>query len=261
MKTSNSPLSVTIVGAGNVATHLALALASRGVAVQGICSRTMASASALAHRVGAVASDSLATMAEADVYLLAVKDDALAEIAASWPSARRGGVVLHTAGSIAMDVIAPATAHYGVLYPMQTFTKDNAVDYSRVTCFIEGNDEVSLATARSLSSMIFGRTEELSTADRQQLHLAAVFACNFTNHMYALAYEVLERHGIDPTCLQPLVEQTAHKLATTHPHDGQTGPARRHDHVVTDKHLQALSAAPELQHIYRLLSESIEQRY
>lgn len=257
---------IAVIGAGNVATHLAEALAGAGYTIAGVYSRTMASASALCERlcrVGQcpVATDSLERLPVADVYIISVKDDALPSVVAAWPSHCRRGVVLHTAGSVAVDVVRGASDHYGVLYPMQTFTKDKSVDFSRVTCFVEGNDEVSLRTAHELGGAVFGRCRTLSSEGRQQLHMAAVFACNFSNHMYALAYELLEAHGIDPQCLLPLIAETAGKVATMHPHDGQTGPARRGDRAVVARHEAALADDSELQQIYNLLSESILRRF
>lgn len=255
-----------MVGAGNVATHLAVALAEAGHIIAGVYSRTMASANALCERLGRVgqcpvATDSLERLPVADVYMVSVKDDALPNVVAAWPSHCRQGVVLHTAGSVAMDAVRDASDHYGVLYPMQTFSKDKAVDFSSVTCFVEGNDEMSLRAAHDLGNAVFGRCQTLSSAGRQQLHMAAVFACNFSNHMYALAYELLEPHGIEPQCLLPLIAETAGKVATMHPHDGQTGPARRGDRAVMARHEAALADNPELQQIYNLLSESILRRF
>lgn len=257
---------VTFVGAGNVASHLAVALAGAGYTIAGVYSRTMASANALCERLGGVGqcpvgTDSLERLPVADVYIISVKDDALPNVVAAWPAHCRQGVVLHTAGSVAMDVVKGTSDHYGVLYPMQTFSKDKTVELSFVTCFVEGNDEVAENVARELGEAVFGHCQKLSSEGRQQLHMAAVFACNFSNHMYALAYELLEAHDIDPRCLLPLIAETAGKVATLHPHDGQTGPARRGDRAVVARHEAALADNPELQQIYNLLSESILRRY
>lgn len=263
---NNNQETVTFVGAGNVASHLAMALAEAGYTIAGIYSRTMTSAQTLCERLSRVgqcpvATDTLDRLATADVYIISVVDDALPAVVDAWPTHCRQGVVLHTAGSVAMDVVRDTSDHYGVLYPMQTFSKDKTLDFSSVTCFIEGNDDVATRTATSLGSAIFGRCEVLSSEGRQQLHMAAVFACNFSNHMYALAYELLESHHIDPRCLLPLITETAGKVTTLHPHDGQTGPARRGDRDVVARHTAALNDNPELQQIYNILSESILRRF
>lgn len=258
----DNSMSVSFVGAGNVATHLSQHLVRHGITIRSIFSRTLSSANTLAAKLGydIQTTDDLAQLVEADVYIISVKDDALPQIAAAWPAKLRSGVVLHTAGSIPMDVISTTSSHYGVLYPMQTFSKSNVVDFCKITCFVEGSDDTALHVANRLSRILFGNTQQLSSAERQHLHLAAVFACNFTNHMYALAYEILENHNVDPNCLRPLITETAEKISSLHPRAAQTGPASRCDEQVLNKHLDALVETPELQAIYRLLSQSIMNR-
>lgn len=261
---------IALVGAGNVATHLAHAFARKGVEIRGVYSRTMASATALAESLHAASyaaahlatpTDSLDLLADADVYILAVKDDALPHIAAAWPESKRGRVVLHTAGSVAMDVLAPAAEHYGVLYPMQTFTKTGTVDFSKITAFVEGSDAVALHALAELAQLIFGNCQPLSSADRQYLHLAAVFACNFVNHMYATAYDLLSHHGIDPSCLLPLIAETAQKVERTTPREAQTGPARRGDRNIVAKHAALLTDETDAATIYQTISDSIMRKY
>lgn len=275
----NTLPSVAFVGAGNVATHLALAFSRKGVRITGIYSHTMLSAEILAEAVRStmkdggkecteaasdstvVATDALENLPDADVYIVSVKDDALPIIAASWPNEKKGRVVLHTAGSVSMEVLATASDHYGVLYPMQTFSKNKAVDFSKITVFVEGSDAVAEEAAICLGECIFGKCQRLLSADRKYLHLAAVFACNFVNHMYDVAYGILKGQNIDPTCLLPLIAETAQKVESVDPHDAQTGPARRGDRDVVDRHMEALSGQPSLQQMYGMLSESIMQRY
>lgn len=258
-------LRICLVGAGNVATHLALTLAQGPHRIVGVYSRTMKSASELADKlsekaVKAFATNELNALPEADVYILSVKDQALASLVEAWPQNRRGGVVLHTAGSLPMANIAAAAEHYGVLYPMQTFSKDKVVDFNSVTCFIEGNDSIAEAAAYSIAMSLGAKCVPLNSEDRQFLHLAAVFACNFSNHMYTLAYELLELHGIEPECMKPLIAETAAKVSTMHPRAGQTGPAQRGDENIMEKHLAALKFYPDLQELYSLISQSIMRR-
>lgn len=257
---------MAFVGAGNVATHLALAFAKAECKITSVYSRTIESAEALGEKLNRVGqtpiiTNELAAMAEADVYIVSVKDEAIPSVVASWPGSLRNSVVLHTAGSVGMNALSGISAHYGVLYPMQTFSKDNPMDFKQITCFYEGSDMIAEEAAATLASTIFGQWQKLSSEDRKCLHLAAVFACNFANHMYALAYEVLESHGIDPHCMLPLISETAEKTKKMDPHDGQTGPARRHDYAIIQQHIDSLSEMPELQKIYELLSHSITSRY
>lgn len=256
---------IVIIGAGNVATHLALALANSQHRIVGVYSRTEASASALGQKLAqrsiyTTTTSQLDSIPEADIYLISVKDAALAAVAEAWPTNRKSGVVLHTAGSLPMTAIASTSNHYGVLYPMQTFSKDKAMDFNSVTCFLEGSDAVAENAARMLGETLGSKCVALSSEDRQFLHLAAVFACNFSNHMYTLAYELLEHRGINPNCMQPLIAETVAKLTQMHPREGQTGPAQRADSNVMNKHLLALADTPDIQELYHLISLSIIKR-
>lgn len=272
---SNQALpTITFIGAGNVATHLATAFARAGFHIVCIYSRTMESGKALAEKLDVeynkpFVTNDIDAIKTADVYIISVSDNALESMVSSWPQKAHNGVVLHTAGSLPMEAIAATSEHYGVLYPIQTFTKDKAVDFNEITCFIEGNDAEAEQTIHKLASKITGNVQHLDSSRRQYLHLAAVFACNFSNHMYALAYEILEEHGIAPNCLLPLINETARKVANLHPHAGQTGPARRGDTSVMKKHLHTLlettkgedGRPEELFDIYKTLSNSIIKRF
>lgn len=256
-------MNITFVGAGNLATHLAQALAHAGHSIVSVYSRTMESASELARKLGdeAIATDNLESITAADVYIISIKDDAVESIVERWPSTCRNGVVIHTAGTLPMNLIASTSAHYGVLYPMQTFSKDKTLDFNAIPCFVEGNDKISRQVLNALASSVSKTVVELSSEERKKLHVAAVFSCNFVNHMIALGYEILERRGIPPTTLLPLIDETIGKLHTLHPHAGQTGPARRGDKKVIEAHLAELAEDEELQDLYRSISESIMRRF
>lgn len=236
-----------------------------------VFSRTMASAQALAEKVGAAATDDITTIAgnlqspTADAIIMAVKDDALPSLAAQMAevgdaSAALGSAghcpVFHTAGSVPAATLG-CLAHYGVIYPMQTFSKDRRVDFSHIPFFIEASDDDTLAVARSIASSVSDLVTVLDSECRRQLHLAAVFACNFANHCYTLSADILERNGLDYSMLQPLIEETAAKAATMHPRLAQTGPAVRYDKTVIDRQSQMLANDPLTRQIYELMSESI----
>lgn len=262
-------MKLSIIGAGNVATHLVSGLLCAGHDIVCIYSRTMASAVALGEVVKAtreadglpMLTCDLQKVQPADAYIISVKDDAISEIVNRWPMQCRGGVVVHTAGTIPMSILSPLAGHIGVLYPMQTFSKHKLLDFSKISIFVESNDETSEKVVRALAEGLSDKVETLSSEDRRHLHLAAVFACNFSNHLVALAFQMLERHNITPQCLLPLLDETVEKMHHLHPIDGQTGPARRHDREVMNAHLEALASESELQHIYRMLSDSIERLY
>lgn len=254
---------ISFIGAGNLATHLAQALKNAGHHIACVCSRTMASATELAQKLGGeiTATDDLERVSAADVYIISIKDDAVESIVERWPLTCRNGVVVHTAGTLPMAMISSTSEHFGVLYPMQTFSKNKPLCFNEIPCFIEGNDIIAKKALDDLASSISKTVVELSSEQRKHLHVAAVFACNFVNHMVALGYEIMERHGIPPTTLLPLIDETVSKLHVMHPHDGQTGPARRGDQQVIAAHLAELDDDKQLQNLYRQITESIKTRY
>lgn len=254
-------MKVVFVGAGRLATQLAQALRENGHTVDAVYSRTKASAEALTAKVGGVATDKIGELPTvADAFIIAVKDSALREVICRLREGREACPMFHTSGSMPMSVFGSEGCH-GVIYPMQTFSKERRVDFSHVPIFIEGNGEHSLQVARRVASAVSSDVRQLSSEQRRQLHLAAVFACNFSNHCYALAAEVLERNGLTFDTMLPLIEETAAKVHTLHPREAQTGPAVRYDENVINAHLQMLGEAPRLQQVYELMSKSIHETY
>lgn len=259
-------MKTVIIGSGNVATHIALALAKAQHQVAQIYSRNIGNAQVLAETVNASAqcSDCTATddlsliMKDADVYLFSVKDDALPVLLKEMPAVNENAVCCHTAGSVTMEVFEGVAAHYGVLYPMQTFSKSRKVDFSVIPCFVEGNDDVSLNTIAELARSLSDSVHFLSSEKRKSLHLAAVFACNFTNHCYRLAERVLQEAGIDFSLYLPLIDETARKVHELSPSAAQTGPAIRYDETVINRHLAMLDDE-SMREIYRLMSQSIHR--
>lgn len=247
-----------MIGAGNVATHIARALASSGNAPAQVWSRSLASASELASEVGGEALTCLDDVAaEADVYIISVVDSALAEVVAALCRDGRRGVFVHTAGTMPMQVFEHHAEHYGVFYPMQTFSKHKALDFKDIPCFVEASDEGSLSVVKRLAALLSDRVYELSGDDRRWLHVAAVFACNFANACCAMASRILERHGLDFSVMLPLVDETTRKLHCLTPSDAQTGPAVREDRNVMDRHLAMLDGDADLKRVYRIMSDMI----
>ncbi|MBR1484897.1 MAG: DUF2520 domain-containing protein [Prevotella sp.] len=254
-------MKIVLVGAGRLATQLGLSLVEAGHQVTAVYSRTMASASALAAQVGAEATDRPARLPlQADAFIIAVKDAAIAPLLPSLTEGRTGQVFFHTAGSVPMSVFeSSGLCHYGVFYPMQTFSPGRRVSFSNIPVFIEASDEPTLALARRLALSVSRRVSELSSADRRHLHLAAVFACNFVNHCYALSAEVLEGCGLPFDVMLPLIDETARKVHSLHPLDAQTGPAVRFDGEVIQAQSQLLASRPQLRQVYDTLSRSIHE--
>ncbi len=252
---------IVLIGAGRLATNVGKELSRNGHEIVQVYSRTMESAEMLAKIVDAEAVNDLsAVVKDADVYLVAVKDSVLKTLIPELCKGREGGVFAHTAGSMSIDLFRGYAEHYGVFYPMQTFSKEREVDFRDVTCFIESSDPSSFKVLEELARSITPRVMTLSSEDRKYLHLAAVFACNFANHCFALSERLLASRGIGFDVMLPLVDEMVSKVHALSPRAAQTGPAVRNDSNVMEEHLRLLDGDEKLQEIYRLLSDSIREQ-
>lgn len=259
---SATRFAIAMVGAGAVATHLAHALATAGHRITGVWSRRQCSAERLGLSLGGVvATTDMAALPAADLYVVSVKDDAIASVVSRLgASIAPSSLVVHTAGSVPCDVLR-GFARHGVIYPMQTFSLGRAVDFARVPVAVEGSSAAVEATLAAVAATISESVTHLSSAQRAHLHLAAVFACNFTNACLRAAAEVCQQHAIDPAILDALVAETVAKVRTLSPHAAQTGPARRHDTAVMQRQHDLLSDAPDLQRLYDAVSHYIASQY
>lgn len=252
-------MNIVIIGAGNLATQLSLALKEAGQNILQVYSRTENHAQELVEKIGCAYTHHLDEISQkADVYILSVKDDALSGIAASICGNNRDAVFVHTAGSVPMDIFKNHATHYGVLYPMQTFSKNRKVDFRRIPCFLEASDRQTLELLQQLAATISDHVELADSDKRKKLHLAAVFACNLTNHCYRLAERVLEEEDIDWKLFLPLIDETAKKVTEMSPKAAQTGPMVRYDTGVMNRQLDLISDERTRQ-IYRLMAESIHE--
>lgn len=249
---------IVLIGAGNVATHMGLGLQKAGWEITQVYSRTVESASELATRLEVPFVTSLEEVCtDADVYLVMVKDAALQELIPTVVKGREQALFVHTAGSMSMDVWEGMAQRYGVLYPMQTFSKQRTVDFASVSFFVEANGAEELDVLQTMASSLSPKVYEATSAQRTYLHMAAVFACNFANHMYTLSAYLLEKQGLPFDAMLPLIDETARKVHTLCPAEAQTGPAVRKDANVMNKHLEMLAEEPELKEIYKIISKSI----
>ena len=252
-------MKIVLIGAGNLATHLGKALHAAGHDMVQVFSRTMQSAETLASLLDAEPLTDMAQVRDdADVYIFSVKDSALEQLISQLCGGEKK-VFLHTAGSMPMSVFQGKALHYGVLYPMQTFSKQREVDFSIIPCFVEANDEFAMKQIEGLAGQISSRVYRLSSEDRKYLHLSAVFACNFANHCYAASQELLQQHGIPFDVMLPLIDETAAKVHGMTPKEAQTGPAVRYDENVIGKQIQLLENQPYFQKIYDSMSKSIHE--
>ena len=261
MRRSIEDTSIVFIGAGNLATNLAKALYDNGFRIIQVYSRTEESARALAQAVEAAYTTDLSSVAaDARLYIVSLKDAAFVQLLPEIVAGKENALWVHTAGSIPVDVWADKVNRYGVLYPMQTFSKQRVVDFQHIPIFVESNSEADTRFLKAVASVLSKQVYEATSEQRKNLHLAAVFTCNFTNHMYALAAGLLKKHQLPFEIMLPLIDETARKVHEIEPHLAQTGPAIRYDENVINNHLQMLSDEPEMQELYRLISESIHRQ-
>ncbi len=250
METSTFP--IVLVGAGNLATNLGLALKQAGFPILQVYSRSEGAASALAGRLGCEATVSLQDLRpDAELYITALKDSALESRLPEILHGREERFWVHTAGSLPLSLWerVPGVKRYGVFYPMQTFSKARRVDFRSIPILLEANALAQMNLLREIASTLSGNVREATSRQRQAIHMAGVFACNL----------LLAAQGLPFELLQPLIDETARKVHELAPQEAQTGPAIRYDENVIGKHLEALSHEPEMQTLYRLLSQSIHE--
>ena len=252
-------MNIVIIGSGNLATQLSLAMKDAGQRILQVFSKTEAHACELAEKIGCgYTADIDGIDKNADIYIISVKDDAISGIADKICHKAENAVFVHTAGSISMDVLKGKAQHYGVLYPMQTFSKNRKVDFKPIPCFLEASDDETLSKIRQLAESISDNVVLADSAKRKKIHLAAVLACNFTNHCYRLAEKVLQEEQIDFNLFLPLIDETANKVSVLSPKQAQTGPMMRWDTGVMQMQIDLLGDERTKQ-IYRLMAESIHE--
>ena len=235
-------MNIVIIGQGNVATNLDYAFRKKGVACQMVSSR-----------------EGLDRLPQANVYIYAVRDEALPSVVAQVVGVEKS-LHLHTSGTMPITVFGEDKPHAGVFYPFQTFSKSRVIeDFSTVPIFFEAKGIDDISAVYSLALAITSRVYETSQHDRERLHVAGVFANNFTNLMYTMAAELLQHTHIPFKALLPLIEETAAKIHTLSPCDAQTGPARRGDENVMEHHLSLLTE--QQRQVYQLLSDEIRRRH
>lgn len=258
----NNIANISLVGAGNVAFHLGHALEASGMQILEVYARKESSGVELAESLSSdisIKKDLDFSESKADLVVQCVSDDAIAAIAKKLklPPA---GTVIHTSGAIGIEVLK-AHSSYGVLYPLQTFSRHRNVDFSEVPILIEASDFTTRSRLLAMAHEISDHVRYVSSEDRKRIHLAAVFANNFTNHLLKLSFDQLSELDIDKTLLRPLVMETVLKVFEDGPQASQTGPARRGDINTIDTHIELLSDHPDKQALYQLISDQIKSHF
>ncbi|MEG2573048.1 MAG: DUF2520 domain-containing protein [Bacteroides sp.] len=253
-------MNIVLIGAGNLATNLGKTLHNNGQCIKQVYSRTPESAKSLADRLGAAYTTSLETIEPtADLYIVSLKDAAFVELLPSITVGKSNALWVHTAGSIPMSIWEGYVVRYGVFYPMQTFSKQREVCFREIPFFVEANNASDLELLKSLASSVSEKVYEASSEQRKYLHLSAVFANNFTNHMYALTAKLLNKYHLPFEVMLPLIDETARKVHDLSPIEAQTGPAVRYDENVIKKQLEMLIDEPQMQELYEKISKNIHQ--
>ncbi len=251
-------MQIVIIGTGNAATVFGRLFLEKGHKIVQVYGRDILKAEALSDRLKAKAVADLSSLTKnADLYLVAVSDKAVAEIAAQLDI--NDHLVVHTTASLSKHALKEVSKRYGVLYPLQSLRKEMNIN-TPIPLLIDGNKEdVTLEIeniAADLSSTVIKSNDET----RVKMHVAAVFSCNFTNYMYLQSAAFCEKEGLDFSVLQPLIEETANRLREFHPSEVFTGPAVRGDIATINKHLSLLEAYPDLHNIYSELTNKIKDR-
>ena len=255
-------MKIILIGAGNVATHIGLALKGAGHNVAQVYSRTPEHAIELATQLGSSHASSLEQIdINADAYIFAVKDDAIStladQLAGHIGECRKKTLFIHTSGSTTINCLQSAATRYGVIYPLQTLSKNRKINFREVPLFIEGSDRQTEVSIAAIARSIADRVVPMDSDNRRKMHLAAVWACNFVNHCYDIAASLMDENNLPFDMLLPLIDETARKVHQLSPRQAQTGPAVRYDKKIIDCHLKLLNEKPQLAEIYQLMSESI----
>lgn len=250
---------ITLIGSGNVAHHLGMRLQERGLKIVEIYSRTAKNAVNLAERLKVKAITQLSNLEQnSDLYILAISDDAIAKVATKLVAILPNkSCVVHTSGVTPSRVFEGKFQQYGVVYPLQSFSKSKAANFEQIPICVDASNEVLLTQLKQLAQQISLKVYEIDDEQRAYLHLAAVYANNFTNYLFHVAHQILEKQNIPFELVQPLMLETAQKVQQNTPKLMQTGPAIRGDEESIGRHLDLLEKHPEWKKIYTLLSQRI----
>ena len=247
---------ITLIGSGNVATHLGAAFKNAGHKIVQVYSPSLRHASMLAYHVGAQAIDKFEEInTETDVFIISVKDDAIPAVAMQLAGYQKP--VVHTSGATPLSVLTEYLPQAGVMYPLQTFNKTREIDFWNVPLCIEASTETLTQNLTLLAGTVSHRVYPINSGQRSILHLAAVFACNFPNYLYYLAHQLLQQQHLQFELIRPLIDETAKKVQYYFPAHVQTGPAVRNDGQTMQAHLELLQHNPDMQKIYEMLSQGI----
>lgn len=249
---------IVLLGAGNVATQLGAALQENGRRILQVYSRTTGAAEILARKLDTdFTTDLNYIYPGADLYLFSLADNAMEDILKAFPL--KDVFAVHTSGSLPVEILEEAGLRAGVFYPLQTFSKSIRPDFANIPLCIEAKTENHRQALLELASVLSHDVRFIDSQQRETIHIAAVFACNFTNHLFSIAEDILESKEISFDIMYPLIQETIRKAMQQKPSLVQTGPAVRKDDKIIQKHLDQLSSLPGYRNLYNFISQSIIQ--
>lgn len=256
-------MDVSFIGSGNLAWHLAPALDNAGYVVREVYSRNPKHAEALTERL--YQADVKASLdfsaSKSNLFVIATTDDAIQEVAMNIVLPDEA-TLIHCSGNQPLSILQfAAAAHTGVLYPLQTFSQSKRVDFQSIPIFVESSTPGSEKQLMAMAKAISHKVRKITSEERKALHVAAVFASNFPNHMLAISKSILQSNSLDFELLKPLILETINKAVTLGPEASQTGPAVRGDLEVLDRHMEFLQEDEKIAEIYRVISQHIVDTY
>lgn len=253
---------ITLIGSGNLAWHLAQALENIGHSIVEVYSKELKNAEKLCSKLyDANPTDDLDfSQSEAELFIVAVSDSAIPEVLNEL-NLPEPSVIAHTSGTESIDVFKTLQNPCGVLYPIQTFTKSRKIEFKEIPISIEFSDRISQTTIQNIANSLSRKTFNHSTEQRRVIHLASVFAANFTNHILTISKGLLESNDLSFELVKPLISEAVGKALNIGPEHSQTGPAKRKDFNTIEKHLDYLSEEQGLTNIYQAITDDIIKTY
>lgn len=246
---------IALIGSGNLATQLGIALKEIGYPIAQVFSRNIANAKTLAKQLNCEFTDDLSSLKIADLAIISVNDDAIEKVSEQIKMPK-----VHTSGSKPLQTLGESNFATGVFYPLQTFSKHKKVDFKNIPFCIEGSNKNFTSLLHQIAGDLSESVHNMNSEQRKTLHLAAVISCNFSNLLYQFSEEICQKNNIDFNVLKPLILETANKITANSPKDAQTGPASRNDTETMLSQIALLKNNNELESIYKALSNSIIKR-
>lgn len=253
-------MKIVLIGSGNLATQLAPALKKSGNQIVCVYSRKIKNATTLANKIKTKATNKISDIPhDADLYLVALQDDVIQNVLNKLKFEPK--LIVHTSGSVPLSILTTRFKNSGVFYPLQTFTRTVKTNWNTIPILIEGSNKFSIQILEKLANEISKKVVKVNSTKRSSIHLAAVFANNFVNHLYSISSDILKKEKISFDILKPIISETTSRVMNGDPLKSQTGPAKRKDYKTISKHLKMLKADTDKKKVYQSITTSILNKY